>query len=232
MLATMAGRVDVKEDGYDPLESRETIETAFDSLKRDPKDPSARLKYKIEILKDLKKEGIALVDVSPFAIYFGSKTVKRRNKKTGREYWTPGYKLKDEDYKNIISTAFKTYSGPLILDIKPESVLVLGKLVGKVLCANGMLQEKVNSFGGNLLDTMTHPSSVASFWGENAASNLQTLRHHSLVARGMIHASTPVPMQIVSSKKPVATKKASSAKRGKKARRKNKRSSPKTGTRK
>ena len=205
MLATMAGRVDVHKDGYDPLASKETIDTAFDSLKKVTKNPYASLKYKIEILKDLKKQGIVLIDVSPFAIYFGSETITRRNKKTGNEYWTPEFKLDDKDYKSIISTAFEIYSGPFLLDIKPKNVLVLGKKVGNVLNAKGMLQEKLNSFGGNLLGTMTHPSSLKSFWGKNAVSNLKTLRHYSLVTRGLIPASTPVPVQIATSRAPASS---------------------------
>jgi hypothetical protein len=220
-LATMAGRVDVDEEGNDPLQSQETIDKAFEPLTRSPKKLCARLKYKIQILKDLKEKGIVLIDVSPFAIYFGSKTVTRYNQKTGKPYYTPAYKLSSKEYNMIISTAFETYSGPFLHDIKPENVLVLGKNVGNVLCnkKNGMLQNLLNGFNGNLLDVLTHPSSN-SFWGKNTVSSLQTLRHYSLIARGKIPASTPVPVPIVINEQLVVINKT----------RKNKRSSPKTGT--
>jgi hypothetical protein len=82
-----------------------------------------------------------------------------------------------------------------------------------------MLQNLLNGFNGNLLDVLTHPSSN-SFWGKNTVSSLQTLRHYSLMARGKISASTPVPVPIVVNEQLVVINKT----------RKNKRSSPKTGT--
>lgn len=205
ILATMAGKTDVQENGSDPLESYESIDTAYDDLK-DQAERLKRLQYKIEILKDLKKMGIALIDVSPFAIYFGSGSVTRYNKETNKPYFTPAYALPADDYNKIIRAAFETYSGPFLQDIKPERVVVLGKKVEKALRRKDMLQNVVDSFDGILLKPLVHPSSC-SFWGDNAASSLQALRKLSLIARG----EAPLPDELVIQRKKAKKRKKPSA---------------------
>ena len=180
VLLTFAGMADVHEDGYDPLESDETVKTAFKAVigggSANQKKRAARIQAKHDVLKELREKGIVLIDVSPFAVYLGGGTVMCTNKTTGNKYYTSKNKLKGDDYNRLIQTAFETYSCPFLMDVRPERVLVLGKKLEDAI-GRDMLQNVVESFGGTLLNTMVHPC-YNKLFGDNAVSSLQTVRSH------------------------------------------------------
>jgi hypothetical protein len=118
VFATLAGATDVQKDGYDPLKSQETIETAYKRfMKPDTKDTKAtrdaRILLKNKVIEKLSELGIVLLDVSPFSIYLGGTNIRVKNRTTGIEYWTrdPEFVLDNKTYKAIVQAAFNVYSG-------------------------------------------------------------------------------------------------------------------------
>jgi hypothetical protein len=182
VLSTLAGMADVRDNGDDPLATRDTVKDAFQDVigggsgKKTKRE--SRIRAKFQVLKKIKEKGIVLIDVSPFAIFMNGETVIRTNKKTGKEYYTPKYKLSSKEYKAIICAAFETYSGPFLQDVKPKRVLFLGKSLEKAI-GKMTIEKVVGSFGGTLLETMIHPS-YNKFFGANAALSLQIVRGHAI----------------------------------------------------
>lgn len=184
VLATLAGMVDIADDGSDPIDDAETAFSQVHGGKADAAIRQSRLLAKFEVLKKLREKGIVLVDVSPYAIYMGSGTVFCYNKKTGNQYYTPKHKLSSKKYKEIIRAAFSTYSGPFICDVKPKRVLFLGVGLQRAIGKKTM-HSLVGSFGGNLLETIRHPS-TPTMSGEaqlELLKDIRDIRDHSVLSR-------------------------------------------------
>jgi len=205
VLATIAGMTDVREDGYDPLATNETIEKAYKSIigggsSASKKRRKERIINKHQVLEKLREMGILLIDICPYAIYMGGGSIFRTNKETGNIYHTPKHKLADRDYIPMIKAAFETYSAPFLQDVKPEKVLLLGRKV-EVAIGKNVLQNVVSSFGGTLLETMIHPC-ANEFFGKNAVSSLRTVRSHAIAARGAIRVpAQPIELNVPKKKR-------------------------------
>ena len=180
VLATLAGKADLRENGDDPLASKSSIEKAFKDTgligggSADKDTRESRMQTKVEIQKQLKENGIVLIDTSPFAISMSGEREYRINKKTGKKYYTQKYKLSSAQYTAVMRASFEIYCAPFLEDVKPKRVLFLGKKIEKAI-GRKRIEEVVSSFGGTLLETMIHPSSVL-FFGQNGPANLQKLR--------------------------------------------------------
>jgi hypothetical protein len=215
VLATLAGMADVRDNGDDPLATRDTVKDAFKDVigggSGNKTKRESRIRAKFQVLKKLKEKGIVLIDVSPFAIFMNGETVLRTNKKTGNQYYTPKYKLSSKEYKAIICAAFETYSGPFLQEVKPKRVLFLGKEVEKAI-GKTTIEKIVGSFGGTLFETMIHPS-YNKFFGANAAASLQKLRGYAMSSReiSMVINVTSIPTSASRKRKQVRPQDTASA---------------------
>ena len=98
---------------YSCINKVESNESFSPILKSGTKIASERINNKIQLLIELKKRGIWLVDTSIIALY---------NK---------GVKPNNEVFNEVIKTSWNHYTKKLILDANPRHVIVVGKGVAK-----------------------------------------------------------------------------------------------------
>ena len=98
---------------YSCINKVESNESFSPILKSGTKIASERINNKIQLLIELKKRGIWLVDTSIIALY---------NK---------GVKPNNEVFNDVIKTSWNHYTKKLILDANPRHVIVVGKGVAK-----------------------------------------------------------------------------------------------------
>ena len=183
LLATLAGQVDIEDGKEDPLDPyieawnngkgvsrtkadvatrmeqdhlRDTYQQLFFNIIGGKVKRKERVKHKVCILKTLQQRGIVFADVCPLPIYVAGGTKEAVNKKTGETYWTPSYKLSTREYKNVVGAAWEHYAVPMIQELRPQRIVVLGKKVGDAIAP------RMHLLGGELLDNFVgvfnHPS--------------------------------------------------------------------------
>lgn len=158
LLAALSGDLDVKDNGYDPLQSEETFKSAFRHIEgTEPQFREKRLQAKLSIREGLKKRGILLVDCSATPIYAGGGTKKYTNKKTGKEYTSRENKLPEKDVHKVIRAAWNCYSKYLLRRYRPREFLLLGLRIEKAIGKDAIQQEAVDC-GSNYLGARHHPS--------------------------------------------------------------------------
>ena len=97
------------------------ISDLFSQLKSGTKAPSERIRNKIKLLLELKKQGIWLVDASIIALY---------NK---------GIKPSNDVFNEVIKTSWNHYTKNLIADAKPNHVIIVGKGAALAVLSLGLL---------------------------------------------------------------------------------------------
>lgn len=131
-LATLAGFVDKKANGHDPLAGDNTEvwttvfkDTVFCGGTPGSEKRQQQVRNKVAILEALRQYRIVVLDISPIAIFLasGTKEVLSRN---GKMYKTQVHSLSDAKYKAIMNLCWKKYMLPLIKKLKPEQVIILG----------------------------------------------------------------------------------------------------------
>ena len=186
VMATLAGWCDPKpEDGTDPLlgcpvkawtepfNGKVCNCGSLGSEKR-----KQLIRNKVQILEDLERFGIALMDISPIAIFLASGTEVKINQKTGNAYKTPVKKLDSKSYSTIMHLCWEKYMLPLITEhIKPEKVIVLGDNFYKFLERQGL--DSLRALGITV-EGFIHPSS----------RTYQQVRSASLVRSDAWHGSS------------------------------------------
>jgi hypothetical protein len=186
VLAVMAGDCDISslptENGnnnyvYDPL-LNENYDCSFKHVIGSESSDSARLsclKHKIRILSKLRERGITLADVCPVPIYSGvGNSIKRTNKKTGKEYTDRARKLMDSEKVRIVKTCWEAYGQHLVEYYQPCVLVVLGIGVEKAIgCST--LHQCMNRLSGIYYGAMIHPS-YNKCQGQNGLPPLRDIR--------------------------------------------------------
>lgn len=98
---------------YSCINKVESNESFSPVLKSGTKSAPERIRNKIKLLLELKKQGIWLVDASIIALY---------NK---------GIKPSNDVFNEVIKTSWNHYTKHLILDANPNHVIIVGKGVAK-----------------------------------------------------------------------------------------------------
>jgi len=186
VFSTLAGDSDPTGENTadDPLAYEESFADAFShvvgggSQKLDVR--KRRLQAKLRVLDNLKERGIVCADICPMPIYTGGGKIDRVNQKTGRVYWTPAHRLGSKDYRNIVRTAFHEYALPMIKELRPKRVLVLGKNAETAIGGLDQIAALVPE-GCEVLDTMRHPSDI-KLQGKKYLPQLRTLRKYAIEA--------------------------------------------------
>jgi hypothetical protein len=163
VLATLAGRCAPDHNGTDPLlgcQKKAWTETFKDLVCGCGSPGSAQreqlIKNKVQILEDLKRFRIGLMDISPIAIFLASGTETKVNKKTGNRYQNPIKKLDSRSYSAIMELCWSKYMLPLIRKlIRPDKIIILGETIFKFLEKRGLNSLKKE---GISVQGFIHPS--------------------------------------------------------------------------
>jgi hypothetical protein len=141
---------------YSCINKVESNESFFPILKSGTKAPSERIRNKIKLLLELKKQGIWLVDTSIIALY---------NK---------GIKPSNDVFNRVIKTSWSHYTKNLISDAKPNHVIIVGKGVAK------NIESSLSSLVGSNNYTII-PQPQAHLPAEEHLSNFQ--KYYSICSR-------------------------------------------------
>lgn len=187
VLSALAGDTDITtaSDGtiHDPLatEDKKEFRNAFAHVigggQKDQTVREQRLRAKVDVLRRMQERGIVFFDVCPLPIYLGGEKIIRISKKTGKEYWTPKHKLGERNYRNLVQTSFAEYALPLLCELSPERVVILGKKIESAIGGAQTIQQALPQ-GCQYLGVMDHPS-YNRVAGIKYAPNLQRLRGYA-----------------------------------------------------
>ncbi|MDC0195344.1 hypothetical protein OAJ80_00260 [Candidatus Thioglobus sp.] len=133
---------------YSCINKVESNESFSPVLKSGTKSAPERIRNKIKLLLELKKQGIWLVDASIIALY---------NK---------GIKPSNDVFNEVIKTSWNHYTKHLILDANPNHVIIVGKGVAK------NIESSLSSIVGNKNYTII-PQPQAHLPAEEHLSNFQ-----------------------------------------------------------
>lgn len=133
---------------YSCINKVESNESFSPVLKSGTKSTPERIRNKIKLLLELKKQGIWLVDASIIALY---------NK---------GIKPSNDVFNEVIKTSWNHYTKHLILDANPNHVIIVGKGVAK------NIESSLSSIVGNKNYTII-PQPQAHLPAEEHLSNFQ-----------------------------------------------------------